>query len=234
MSDMRTLVSVRSVSKAFGPVQSLADASFELRAGTIHVLLGANAAGKSTLIRLLLGLERPDAGSIDAAGGNALAIGYQPQVPALYEYLTVTEFLDLAARLGRRPHAGAREDLLELFELEGASSQLLRTLSVGTKMKAAIGAAMIQQPDLLVLDEPTNALDAIAVARLRHRLRDMSAAGTTILIATHMLDFAEQLADDITVLRAGHVMYTGPVAALGASSATLESRVLPLIEVVRR
>jgi ABC-2 type transport system ATP-binding protein len=97
-------------------------------------------------------------------------------------------------------------------------------------MKLALAAAIVQEPELLILDEPTNAVDAIGVARLKERLRALRAGGTTILLATHMIDFAEGLCDDITVLLAGEVQYTGPVSGLGNGTTTLESKVLALID----
>lgn len=226
------LIAVESVSKAFGRTRALGEAAFALRRGRVHGLVGANAAGKSTLIRILLGLEIPDHGNVTAVAdnGDPIRIAYQPQVPVLYDYLTVVEFLELAALLAETSNAALRDDVMDLFGLAAIAGQVLHTVSIGTRMKVALAAALIQEADLLVLDEPTNALDAVSVARLKRRLASLRTSGTTILMATHTISFAEDLCDDITVLKGGRVQYSGTVGQLGDPSATLEARVLALIE----
>jgi ABC-2 type transport system ATP-binding protein len=166
-------------------------------------------------------------------GLRGLRVAYQPQVPALYDYLTVGEFLELAALLGAVPAGEKCQDVMRLFDLSAIAGQLLHTVSIGTRMKVALAAALVQNPELLVLDEPTNALDTIGVARLKDRLRELRAGGTTILLATHMIDYAGRLCDDLTILRNGRVQYTGPVASLGHPEEPLESRVLALIDDAR-
>lgn len=233
MSDRSgVLVRLESVAKQYGRVQALSDVSMQLRRGSIHALVGSNGAGKSTLIRLLMGLERPDRGQLVASDDQTagVRIGYQPQVPALYTDLQVVEFLELAARIGGRPSTDRVDDVMRVFGLAGIGSQLIRTLSVGTKMKVAVAAALVQEPELLILDEPTNGVDAVGVGRLKERLREFRDAGGTVLLATHMIDFVAGLCDDITILHRGLAMYTGPVSGLDPVSQPLESRVLAYID----
>jgi len=222
------LVAVEGLTKTYGAVTALNEVSLTLRRGTVHALIGPNGSGKSTLIRTLLALETPDAGRVGGVG-RSLRIGYQPQVPALYGYLTVAEFIDLAARLAPAPSADGRHAVMQAFDLLPAADQLVRTTSVGTQMKIAVAAALVQQPELLILDEPTNAVDVVGVSRLKERIRAMREAGVTILLATHLIDFAEGLCDDVTVLRGGRVQYTGPVIGLNGLG-SLEARVLSLID----
>ena len=230
--DRGILIAAESISKSYGAIRAVSRLSLALRRGSVHALVGPNGAGKSTLIRILMGLDAPDAGRLvsPAAEGRLLKIACQPQVPALYDYLRVSEFLELAARIGGTPSAERCDDVMRLFGLSSIAGQLVRTTSAGTRMKLALAAAIVQEPELLILDEPTNAVDAIGVARLKERLRALRAGGTTILLATHMIDFAEGLCDDITVLLAGEVQYTGPVSGLGNGTTTLESKVLALID----
>lgn len=226
------LVRVESVTRAFGRIQALSNVSLTLRAGTVHALVGPNGAGKSTLIRILMGLDCADEGAViaPAAADGRLKIAYQPQVPALYDYLRVSELLELAARIAGVSAPATCEEVVRLFGLSAAADQLVHTTSAGTRMKIALAAAIVQDPQLLILDEPTNAVDAIGVARLKELLRAMSAAGTTILLATHMIDFAQDLCDDVTVLLDGRVQYSGTVKGFGNPRDTLESRVLRLID----
>jgi ABC-2 type transport system ATP-binding protein len=144
-ADALALVTVSRVAKTYGRTQALADVSLVLRRGRIHGIVGPNGSGKSTFIRLLLGLEPPDTGAIvvhEPAGQVRMA--YQPQVPALYDYLKVAEFLELSARLAEAftPERCAR--ISEWFELVDSRGALIKTLSVGTQMKVAIAAAFVQ------------------------------------------------------------------------------------------
>ena len=226
------VVRVEGVTRTFGRIQALSRVSLTLRAGTVHALVGPNGAGKSTLIRILMGLDSADEGEVvaPAAADGRLKIAYQPQVPALYDYLRVSEMLELAARIAGIASPAKCDEVIRLFGLSAAADQLVHTTSIGTRMKIALAAAIVQEPQLLILDEPTNAVDAIGVARLKERLRAMRSAGTTILLATHMIDFAQDLCDDVTVLLDGRVQYSGAVAAFGNPRDTLESRVLRLID----
>jgi ABC-2 type transport system ATP-binding protein len=208
--------------------------SLALHRGRIHGIVGPNGSGKSTFLRLLLGLEPPDTGEIvvhEPAGQVRMA--YQPQVPALYDYLKVGEFLELSARLADAftPERCAR--IIDWFDLDDSRGVLIKALSVGTQMKVAIAAAFVQNALLLVLDEPTNSVDAVGIARLKDAIRDARRDGRTIVVATHMLDFAEGLCDDVTVLRTGRVAYSGAIAEFGDPRLPLETRVLAVVDVER-
>jgi ABC-2 type transport system ATP-binding protein len=231
-SDTAAVIVAERISKRYGPVTALADVSFAVTAGTIHGLLGPNGAGKSTTIRLITGFARADSGELHAPGrpghgGTAGRLAYQPEEPALYDYLTVTEFLALARRLGDPAAEDSRARLVERFELGETAGRLIKNLSAGTRRKVAIAAALVQDPTLLVLDEPTNGLDTTAVVRLKEELRALRDAGRTVLLSTHILDFAAGLCDDVTMLRSGTVAYTGSVAALlaGPGPEGFEARV---------
>ena len=222
-----TVLSVVSVSKSYRERRALVGASLSIRRGAIHAIVGPNGAGKSTLIRILNDLEAADSGQVHRA--PSLRIGYQPQTPVLYEYLRVHEFLDLAARLGR-PGQTTVESVIAGWQLKGAATQLIRTLSTGTRMKVAIAAVMVQHPDLFIFDEPTNGLDPIGIAYLRDSLIGAKTSRGAVFMATHTLSFAADLCDDLTVIDQGTIRYSGPVKEFGDSAASLERNVLSLID----
>ncbi len=228
---------VEHVTKRYGSIVALDNVSLRIRPGTIHGLLGPNGAGKTTLIRIIVGLSAPDSGGVTLMAPRGvmdrnLRLAYQPEEPALYEYLTVDEFLTLARQL--RAGGGLDDsrlaELVGRFELEAMARRLIKNLSAGMRRKLAIVAALAQDPDLLVLDEPTNHLDTNGVVRLKDELRRLRDSGATVLLSTHILDFAAGLCDQVTLLKAGRIIYDGPVAEiLAGGDWTLEERVAALI-----
>lgn len=225
----QSIVVCRDINKSYRDVRALTDVSLTIRKKAVHVVAGANGAGKTTLFRILVGQAQPDSGSLvgsDLQGGRMPAFAYQPEVPGVYDYLTIREFLQLASRLGGgHPTTGVRKkELIHRFSLDHAVDKLGIAASAGTRQKASVLAALVQDADVYVLDEPTNHLDAGAVHVLKDELRAMRRMGKTVLLATHVLDFAENVADDITTLDNGRVRFSGAVADLpGAGS--LETRV---------
>ncbi len=203
-------IRVESVAKTFGAVTALDGISLVVRPGRIHAVLGPNGAGKTTLLRLVAGLSVADRGEIRTDGPGSVRTAYLPEEPTLYDYLTAGEFLTLARHLGRRPTDGsARDYFLDRYELRASSGSLTKTLSAGTRRKVAVAAALIQEADLLILDEPTNGLDTAAVIRLKEDLGRLRDEGATVLLSTHILDFAAALCDRVTLLTRGRVVYDG-------------------------
>lgn len=224
-----SLIAVRRVSKSYRNVVALRDVSLAIRQRSVHVVAGANGAGKTTLFRILIGQVSADSGDIGGLvlqGGRSPVFAYQPEVPAVYDYLTIREFLQLASRLGGRDLTTDKRnaELITKFGLEPSVNKLGIVASAGTRQKASLLAALVQDADVYVLDEPTNHLDAGAVHMLKEELRTMRRRGKTILLATHVLDFAEKLADDITTLAQGSVRFSGSVSALPGTG-SLEERV---------
>lgn len=210
-------IRVESVTKTFGPITALNEVSLVVRPGTIHAVLGPNGAGKTTLLRLVAGLSAVDGGEIrtDSVDRGSTRTAYLPEEPALYDYLTAGEFLTLARHLGRRDQDNSRRDyFLDRFELRTASGSLIKTLSAGTRRKVALAAALIQEAELIILDEPTNGLDTAAVIRLKEELGRLRDEGATVLLSTHILDFAAALCDRVTLLNRGRVVFDGNLADL--------------------
>jgi ABC-2 type transport system ATP-binding protein len=228
------MITVDGLVKRYGTKAALDGVSVSVRRGTIHGVLGPNGAGKTTLLEVLLGHRRADSGTVrfDDAQVGARLVAYQPETPAIYEYLTVGEFLDLAARLapdGNGGEAEARKQrLLEMFEMEKQAGALCHTLSAGMRRKTSIMAAMIQAAPILILDEPTNHLDTTASVRLKRELRRLGAEGSTVILSTHLLDFAVGLCDDVTLLSESRVVFAGSVQDVPGTG-SVEERIVEVL-----
>jgi ABC-2 type transport system ATP-binding protein len=216
---MTRRLSVRRVSRVFPGGAGVHDIDLEVAAGEIHALVGLNGAGKSTLMRLILGMLVPDAGEIEL-GGVALAaagpaiwarVGHLVEFPLAYPELSARANLLLSARLhGLRPAAARAAVTAVLVELELGQYAEIRTrrLSLGNRQRAGLAAALQHNPDLIVLDEPSNALDPAGVIRLREGLLRRAGAGAGILVSSHHLDEVARVADTITVINGGRVVGT--------------------------
>jgi len=196
-------ISVRDLTRKFGGFVAVNHVSFDVERGEIFGFLGANGAGKSTTIRMLCGLLLPSAGEIEVLGykipqqAEALKrrIGYMTQKFSLYEDLTVTENLDFVAAVHELDRAGAKQrvaELLERYSLQNLRGQLAGTLSGGEKQRLALAAAVLHEPELLLLDEPTSAVDPQSRREFWDSLFALVDAGTTILVSTPFMDEAER------------------------------------------
>jgi ABC-2 type transport system ATP-binding protein len=204
------LASWRGVTRRFGSVLALDDVSLEVPAGQLVGLLGPNGAGKSTLISLLLGLRRPDSGSVQLFGGdprepaNRALVGSTPQETALPPTLKVREVLDFVAGHYREPLPTAR--LLDDVGLTEQAGRQTGGLSGGQRRRLSIALALVGRPRLLVLDEPTTGLDVDARHLLWQRVRDFHAAGGTVVVTSHYMEEIEALAQRVVVVAEGRVL----------------------------
>ena len=223
-------VRVRGVVKRFGDVVALDRVSLEVRGGEIVGLLGPNGSGKSTLMRVVVGLLRPDEGEVSVCGHDPFEeaevvrqlVGYVPEEAALYESLSVREFLEFVARArGLRPEAFERRGaaLVRAFGLEGLLDDLIGTLSRGNRQRVAIVAALLHDPEVLVLDEPVMGLDPASARVLREYLVELRGRGRAILLSTHILGVAEALCDKVAIMSEGRVLAEGTVSELRARAA---------------
>ncbi len=217
-----TVLAAVGLSKRFRARPAADQVDLVVREGTIHGLLGPNGAGKTTVLRLLLGLVRPDAGSITCRGhvlpGEAprgrWGIAGFVETPSFYPYLTASRNLELlAAWDGPIPHARV-EELLDRVGLADRAHSKVRGFSAGMRQRLGLAAALISDPQVLIVDEPTTGLDPSGVRDLHALLLDLAAAGRSIVLSSHDLDEVALLCTDVTVLRAGRVVYDGTVAAL--------------------
>ncbi|MEX0899756.1 MAG: ABC transporter ATP-binding protein [Gammaproteobacteria bacterium] len=216
-----TAVDVRGLRKSFHGREVLRGFDLNITVGTVFALLGRNGAGKSTTLRLLLGLLTADGGEIRLSGQqmprdrhSILAnVGSMIESPSLYENLTARENLAIDARV-RGLEARAVSEALEIVELAD-DTQPVREFSLGMKQRLSLALAVVGRPSILILDEPTNGLDPMGIADMRRLLRDLPARlNTTVLLSTHILAEAAQVATDLAILEAGELCYSGSLEAL--------------------
>lgn len=209
------IVAVRNLRKRYGAHEILRDLSFDIRRGEVFGLLGPNGAGKSTLIETLVGLRTPSGGRVRVLGMDPMqdrsafteSVSVQPQAAALFPTLTVAETLQLFASFYGSPRDP--KDVLTEFDLMTAAHTRVKHLSGGQRRRLLIGIAVIGNPEIIVLDEPSAGLDPAA----RHRLWEVIAAqrerGVTVILSTHHMDEATQVCDRIAILVAGKIATTG-------------------------
>lgn len=217
----------------------------QVRSGELYALLGPNGAGKTTSLRMVAGLQTPDAGSIRIFGVDALAdpiaakriVAWLPDEPMLYDKLDPLEYLEFVAGLWGVPPAEAApraEELLRWLDLWEQRGSRCEGFSRGMKQKVALAGALIHDPQLLILDEPLTGLDAQASRQVKDLLMERAKGGATIILTTHILEVAERLATRIGIIRAGRLVAEGTLAELRASNgnaagdATLEEMFLVL------
>jgi len=224
---MTSTVLVRDLRKSYGAVEAVRGVSFEIARGEVFGLLGPNGAGKTTTIECLIGLREPDAGTIEICGIDARRspaevkrrIGVALQSTALQEKITPREALRLFGSFYRsrvEPQA-----LLERFSLSAKADAAFDSLSGGERQRLALALAFVNQPELVVLDEPTTGLDPASRRDLHGEIRRMRDEGCTVLLSTHYLEEAESLCDRIAIIDAGRVLTTGTPQEL---TTAMESR----------
>lgn len=237
------MLEARHLTKYYSAIPAVRDVSFTLAPGTILGLLGPNGSGKSTTVSILTGLREPSAGQVWFNGSNVAdclveykaRVGYVPEDAHIYAFLSGREHLDLVGRLRRLPgrlRAHKIAALLDLFGLSSAADQPMSGYSKGMKQKVLIIAALLHDPDLLILDEPESGLDLTAGLVLRHLIAILAARGKTILYSSHLLDNVERLCAGVVVLHRGRIVAEGPVSQLRAmmqSSSSLEDVIAQLI-----
>lgn len=218
-------IRVEGVQKSFGELEVLRDVSFTVRPGSIFALLGSNGAGKTTLVRILATLLAADGGTASVHGFQVGAqaadvrasISLTGQFAAVDEILTGRENLILIARLRHLAEPGViADDLLGRFGLSEAGGRPVATYSGGMRRRLDIAMSLIGEPPVIFLDEPTIGLDPQARLEVWQAVRDLAAAGTTVLLTTQYLDEAEQLADRIAILHEGRILVDGTLADLKA------------------
>ncbi|MBI3046769.1 MAG: ABC transporter ATP-binding protein [Acidobacteria bacterium] len=240
-------VEVRQLTRRFGAFLAVDRLSFDVRQGEIFGFLGANGAGKSTTIRMLCGLLRPTSGDarvggIDVAGNPEAVkqrIGYMSQRFSLYEKLTVdqniTFFAGIYGLTGGRL-ASRRAFALEMAGLEGRETALTGSLSAGWRQRLSLGCAILHEPPIVFLDEPTGGVDPLSRRRFWRLIRELARRGTTVLVTTHYLDEAEHC-DRIAIIHAGRFAAIGSVGELKqvfAGRPILEVRAPQPVEAMRR
>jgi ABC-2 type transport system ATP-binding protein len=228
------VVTINSLTKRYGELVAVDDLTFSLRPGTVTGFLGPNGAGKTTTLRLLLGLAEP-------TEGEALVFGrrYRELVDPARRVGAVLESSDFHPGRSGRDHLrtlalagaipwGRVEEVLALVEIEGAADRRVRTYSLGMRQRLGLAAALLGDPELLVLDEPANGLDPAGVHWLRRFLRWFAEQGRTVLVSSHMLAEAAQTVDQVVIIDRGRRVASGRLGELTEDGRTLEDVFLEL------
>ena len=243
---MSLILEIHDLWKAYDEVQALRGLHLEVKRGEIFGLIGPNGAGKTTSLKIIVGLLSMDKGIIKVDGRDITEapyeykrlIGYVPESVSLPEYLTLEEFLIYSGKIREIPNEEIKERIdffLRFFELEDRRKSLILSLSRGMKQKAAMAAAMLHDPDLLILDEPLVGIDPVGQHRIKELFSERVKEKKTVFISTHMLDTAERMCDRVAVIHKGKRIASGDLSSLRRISeegrnATLEEVFLKLTE----
>jgi ABC-2 type transport system ATP-binding protein len=219
------MIELEHVSKSYGTKPAVEDLSLDVPAGELFAFLGPNGAGKTTTIKMMCGLLFPTAGRVLIGGHDMRRDGdrarpllsYVPDQPFLYEKLTGREFLQFTAEMYGLPddHARARiAEVIELFDLGEFVDDLTERYSHGMRQRTVFAAALVHEPKVLIVDEPTVGLDPYSVRQLKDILRRQADGGTTVFLSSHSLDVVEELADRIGIVNHGRLIGCGTLDAL--------------------
>jgi len=224
------MIKLERVSKVYGNKTAVADVDLDIGAGELFAFLGPNGAGKTTTIKMMCGLLFPTSGRVLLGGFDVQKQGdrarpllsYVPDQPYLYEKLTGREFLQFVAEMYGLPRDDGRERIAEVirqFELAAFVDDLTERYSHGMRQRTVFAAALVHEPKVLIVDEPTVGLDPRSVRQLKDLLRRQADQGTTVFLSSHSLDVVEELADRIGVINNGKLIACGTLAALRNQSA---------------
>jgi len=236
-------ISAVGVARSFGDVQAVSDATLSVRPGTVTALIGPNGCGKTTLMLMLAGLLRPHAGTISVAGQDPTndaaavrdAIGWMPDQLGSWDNLTCLQTLTLMGRAYRLTSAHARERgiaLLGMVHLSEFADRPTRVLSRGQKQRLSLARALMNDPQVLLLDEPANGLDPRSRVELRQLVRELAAEGRTVLVSSHVLSELDEMVDDAIFMSKGRTL--GDEAASMVADAKLKYRVEALDDGILR
>lgn len=223
------MLEIRDVNKHYGTAHVLTDVSFDVAPGRMTGFVGGNGAGKTTTMRIILGVLAADSGTV-ALDGTTLTpddrrrFGYMPEERGLYPKMKVEEQLVYLARLHGLSTAAAKKNaggLLEQLGLGERAGSTVESLSLGNQQRAQIAAALVHDPEILILDEPFSGLDPLAVDTVVGVLKDRANAGAPVLFSSHQLDIVERLCDDLVIIANGAIRANGPREALRAQHSTL-------------
>jgi ABC-2 type transport system ATP-binding protein len=215
-------IRLRGLHKRFGAREALRGLDLDVPVGIVYGFLGPNGAGKTTTMRILVGLLHADVGSIELLGSmlegpNRRAvsqIGSLIDGPTFYPYLSGRDNLRVLAATGLAPRPGRIDEVLELVDLADRAGDRYGSYSMGMRQRLGIAAALLNDPPLLLLDEPANGLDPAGIVAIRNLLRQLAADGHTVLVSSHILGEMQQLADEVAIINAGQLVTQGRLSTL--------------------
>ncbi len=218
------LLKATNLNKRYGKVKAVSDLSFEIKRGSVYGILGPNGSGKSTTLGIVLSVVNASSGNFEwfsgkLSPGEALKrIGAIIERPNFYPYMSARENLELVCLIKEIPKTAIEKSLSDVGLLDRADSAFA-TFSLGMKQRLAIASALLNNPDILILDEPTNGLDPQGIHQIRTIIQEIASRGTTILLASHLLDEVEKVCDQVIILQKGHCIYNGSVSAMADAGA---------------
>ena len=224
---METILTIQNLNKRYGRIQALKNVSFEIKKGHVYGILGPNGSGKSTTLGIVLNVVNKTSGNYNWFDGKietheALKkVGAIIERPNFYPYMTAVENLKLVCKIKNINYSKIQEKL-ELVGLNERKDSKFSTFSLGMKQRLAIASALLNDPEILILDEPTNGLDPQGIHQIRDIIKQIASQGTTILLASHLLDEVEKVCTHVLVLRKGEILYTGLVDGMSANEGFFE------------
>ena len=227
---METILSLQNLNKKFGSIHAVNNLSFDIKKGNVYGILGPNGSGKSTTLGIILNVVNETSGSFSWFGGNLSThqalkkVGAIIERPNFYPYMTAIQNLELVCKIKEIPTTKI-EEKLKIVNLYKRRNSKFKTYSLGMKQRLAIASALINDPEILILDEPTNGLDPQGIHEIRQIIRDVASKGTTILLASHLLDEVEKVCSHVVIIREGVKLYAGRVDELTASHGLFELKV---------
>lgn len=222
-----TILTLNQLTKKFGFLTAVKDLSFQIEKGNVYGILGPNGSGKSTTLGMVLNVVNKTSGDFQWFDGNSTThdalkkVGAIIERPNFYPYMTAAQNLDLVCKI-KNVSAPKIEEKLEIVGLLDRKDSKFSTFSLGMKQRLAIASALLNDPEILILDEPTNGLDPQGIHQIREIIRKIANQGTTILLASHLLDEVEKVCSHVVIIRKGEKLYSGRVDEMNASHGFFE------------
>jgi len=224
---LETILTIQNLSKRYGRIHALKNVSFSIQKGHVYGILGPNGSGKSTTLGIVLNVVNKTSGDYKWFDGNVQThealkkVGAIIERPNFYPYMTAEENLKLVCKIKSINYSKITEKL-DLVGLTERKDSKFSTFSLGMKQRLAIASALLNDPEILILDEPTNGLDPQGIHQIRDIIKEIASHGTTILLASHLLDEVEKVCSHVVVLRKGEVLYSGSVDGMSANEGFFE------------
>jgi ABC-type multidrug transport system ATPase subunit len=223
---LETVLSISNLTKHFGRIKAVNNLNLSVLPGQVFGMLGPNGSGKTTTLGMLMGVVNPTEGNFTWFGETPnhqirKKIGAVLEHPIFYPYLSGQKNLELNAMIKQCDPANIPK-VLELVELSDRKDDKYKTYSLGMKQRLAIASALLNNPTVLILDEPTNGLDPMGIAEIRELIKKIATQGKTIILASHLLDEVQKVCTHFAVLKKGNLIHTGPVDDVGKGSETVE------------
>jgi ABC-2 type transport system ATP-binding protein len=219
---VNTILTIENLTKKFGNLTAVDNISFRIEKGNVYGILGPNGSGKSTTLGIVLNVVNKTSGSFhwfdgkDTTSSAIKKVGAIIERPNFYPYMTANQNLELVCKI-KEVSKSKIEEKLKLVELSDRKHSKFSSFSLGMKQRLAIASALLNDPEILILDEPTNGLDPQGIHQIREIIKTIASQGTTILLASHLLDEVEKVCSHVVILQKGKTLYTGSVAGMNAS-----------------